>query len=37
MKCRLCEHEWAARKEKPKSCPKCKRYDYDVVRINEKT
>ena len=28
-KCKQCGHEWIARTEKPKSCPACKRYDWD--------
>lgn len=28
-KCKQCAHEWIARTEKPKSCPACKRYDWD--------
>jgi predicted Zn-ribbon and HTH transcriptional regulator len=28
-KCRKCGHKWASRVEKPITCPKCKRYDYD--------
>jgi len=33
-KCKLCGHEWDSRKENPKSCPRCKRYDW---RSKEKT
>lgn len=27
-RCNLCGHEWNATVFRPKSCPKCKRYDY---------
>ncbi len=27
-KCYLCGYEWDSRKEDPKQCPRCKRYDY---------
>lgn len=26
MECPKCHHIWNSRKEKPKECPKCKRY-----------
>lgn len=26
--CSLCDHEWVSRVEKPKACPKCKRYNW---------
>jgi len=26
MKCVFCSYEWEPRAEKPKSCPRCKRY-----------
>jgi len=29
MKCLKCGYEWEGKKEKPKSCPKCKRYDWN--------
>lgn len=29
-KCLKCNHEWQGKVEKPKSCPRCKRYDWDV-------
>ena len=30
-KCKLCKYEWFSRiEEKPKQCPKCKRYDWDI-------
>ena len=29
MKCKICKYEWQSRKENPKQCPKCKRYDYE--------
>lgn len=28
--CKICGHEWDARVRKPKQCPKCKRYNYQV-------
>ena len=28
--CQQCGHKWAARKARPKSCPKCKRYDWQA-------
>ena len=29
-KCKLCYHQWKSRKDdKPKACPRCKRYDWD--------
>jgi len=28
-KCKQCQYEWKSRKEIPKSCPRCKRYDWD--------
>ena len=28
-KCDRCGYEWDSRKDSPKSCPKCKRYDWD--------
>lgn len=29
MKCKNCGYEWDNRKQKPKSCPRCKtRFDY---------
>lgn len=27
-RCNLCGYEWRSLLEKPKACPKCKRYDY---------
>ena len=39
-KCKLCGYEWNSRVEKPKCCPKCKRYDYqtkeDEKEVQEK-
>lgn len=29
-KCRACGYEWEARVRKPKQCPRCKRYDYQI-------
>ena len=31
-KCKLCGYEWESRTDKPKQCPKCKRYDWDKDR-----
>lgn len=28
FKCLKCGYEWISRKESPRSCPRCKRYDY---------
>jgi len=28
-KCKRCDYEWESTKEKPISCPYCKRYDWD--------
>ena len=28
-KCKRCGYEWDSRIENPKSCPRCKRYDWD--------
>ena len=28
FKCLKCGYEWESRKESPRSCPRCKRYDY---------
>lgn len=36
MKCNNCGHEWISRIEKPKACPKCKRYDYQDVVVEVK-
>ncbi len=44
MKCEKCNYKWKPRKDKPRQCPKCKRYDYDGERnkkreklLNKKT
>jgi rubrerythrin len=29
VKCQLCKYGWRARREHPKQCPLCKRYDWD--------
>ena len=29
IKCKLCGHRWLARVEDPRSCPNCKRYDWN--------
>ena len=34
-KCLRCEYEWEKRKENPKSCPRCKRYDWDDSKQKE--
>lgn len=34
-KCKQCEYEWYGRKEKPISCPKCKRYDWNEVKVKD--
>lgn len=31
QKCEKCGYEWVSRIEKPVSCPKCKRYDFNIV------
>ena len=36
QKCKLCGYEWFVRTEKPKQCPKCKRYDWKEVDKEEK-
>jgi predicted Zn-ribbon and HTH transcriptional regulator len=28
-KCKRCGYEWKSRVEKPLTCPRCKRYDYN--------
>jgi hypothetical protein len=31
MKCDVCDYEWKSKKEKPISCPRCKRrFDYPI-------
>ena len=36
-KCRLCGHEWESRKEKPRMCPRCKRYDWkEKITLEDK-
>lgn len=27
--CKKCKHKWQSRVKKPRSCPNCKRYDWD--------
>jgi len=29
LKCNQCEYKWESRKDEPKQCPKCKRYDWN--------
>jgi hypothetical protein len=31
--CEICRHGWLSKLERPQSCPRCKRYDWDVVRL----
>jgi len=31
-KCKLCRHEWESRKDNPRSCPRCKRYDWKAAK-----
>jgi predicted Zn-ribbon and HTH transcriptional regulator len=35
--CKLCGHTWLARVEKPKACPRCKRFDWEKKVNNEKS
>ncbi len=32
-KCKKCLYEWKSNLERPKSCPNCKRYDWDKERF----
>jgi len=32
-KCNKCDYEWKSRIENPKSCPKCKRYDWNKEKV----
>ena len=32
QKCLLCKNEWYSRIEKPKECPRCKRYDWNTIK-----
>lgn len=34
--CTLCKYEWVSRVESPKTCPKCKRYDWKAKEIDKK-
>ena len=34
-KCKHCNYEWDARVEKPKQCPRCKRYNWEEVEEEE--
>ena len=36
-KCKKCGHEWNARVENPTSCPRCKRYDWNIENTKEKS
>ncbi len=33
-KCKICGYDWESIVDKPKQCPRCKRYDWD--KTNEK-
>ena len=37
IKCKRCGYEWITRIDKPKACPRCKRYDYDKDIDNDNT
>lgn len=28
-RCKKCKYKWESRKDDPKECPRCKRYDWD--------
>jgi len=30
QKCKKCNYEWESKKEEPKQCPRCKRYDWNT-------
>lgn len=35
-KCKQCGYEWVSRlDERPKSCPRCKRYDWDEIGLEK--
>jgi hypothetical protein len=35
--CKLCKHKWIRRLNfKPKCCPKCKRYDWEISDEDDK-
>ena len=37
MICEYCEYKWETRKDKPKSCPRCKRrFDYPISKQDNK-
>lgn len=36
LKCVACNWEWRARIMKPKSCPRCKRYDWEESKLKGK-
>lgn len=31
-KCKQCDYKWESRVEEPAQCPRCKRYDWRVVK-----
>lgn len=35
IQCLKCGYKWKSKKEKPKSCPKCKSYTWDVKSIED--
>ena len=32
-KCLRCDYEWFSWIERPRACPRCKRYDWDIKNI----
>jgi len=30
--CHICGYKWSSKLTTPKACPKCKRYDYNIVK-----
>ncbi len=36
QECQKCGYKWKARTHKPIACPKCKRYDWDEEKVNQK-
>lgn len=36
-KCKKCNYEWDALVKKPKQCPRCKRYDYNMEKVENIT
>jgi len=35
IKCLRCNYEWDSKLKKPKTCPRCKSYFWDKIRIND--